>query len=834
MNISTESMSNLQLPRDYELYQSLIKLSPEGIWRCDLEQPISIDLPADEQIEAMFAHAVMAECNDSMAKMYGYEIGAEMEGKRLTDLYLPNNAENLELLSAFVQNNYRLVDLTSVERDRFGQIHHFSNSFIGVVIDGLLVSAWGTQRDITDEVNSREQLRQSEERLRMASQAGRLGIWDWNPKTDELYWSDRVKEMFGVPKDTVPTMDSYFANIHPDDADDLQRRIEHALNPDSQIPFVCSHRVILDGKVKWLRGYGQVFFDAERKPARMSGIVIDETTEKEAEAKAIQLHEVGASLANAITTQEIIDVISSFGVQQLEIESVEVHQNTGYAFASIGPTSGRFSSQTVDHVSQSKTPLFIGSTESFLVDTSPFKAFAVLPLIMNDSLIGMIHLGFPKTREFDEDDQRFFLTFADLCSQALERARLYETERSARREAEAANKAKSRFLANMSHEIRTPLGAILGFAELLQDPGISSTERAEYLKVILRNGQQLNKVINDILDISKIESDRFQVEYLDFDGIGLVRDVVNLLDLQAREKGVLIKTRTSPNFPRRICSDPTRLRQILMNLIGNAIKFTDRGEVEVKLSADFAPEADRCILHFEVSDSGVGIAAEHHERIFEPFVQADTSTTRQFGGTGLGLVIARSLAQALGGDLKLKASAPGVGSTFVFTIESRRQERDLLSLRTSSSQGMISNHPLLGLKILFVDDGVDNRLLVSRFLSSAGAQVETAQDGLHAVERALEDDFDLVLMDIQMPGMDGFSAVQRLRAQGYSRPVLALTAHAMKGDYEQSLRAGFDDHMVKPVDRSLLINTVLNHCRRNGKKSYKNNDIEPEDSRSYF
>jgi PAS domain S-box-containing protein len=400
-----------------------------------------------------------------------------------------------------------------------------------------------------------------------------------------------------------------------------------------------------------------------------------------------------------------------------------------------------------------------------------------------------------------------------------EEARDRELERlqMERRIAETANQSKSNFLANMSHEIRTPLGAILGFAQLMNDPHQTPEDRADCVSTILRNGDQLARVINEILDLSKIESDRMEIEKIEFSLPELIEDVLSLLNLQAQEKGLRLSVSYQGVAPRYICSDPTRLRQILFNVIGNAIKFTDRGSVDLEIvMAPYDYDAKNRI-QMTVTDTGSGLNPDQQARLFKPFVQADSTTTRKYGGTGLGLALSKKLAQALGGDLTIKKSEPGIGSSFLITIDAgsfiygNPQSRLLNAsgaLLKGPRESMDSSQVLEGSNILLIDDAPDNRVLVGRFLKIAGAKVDCAENGQEGVEKALSGNYDLLLLDIQMPIMDGFAAVRALREHDFKKPIVALTAHAMKGDRERCIQAGFNDYLVKPVDRAHLIRTV--------------------------
>jgi PAS domain S-box-containing protein len=393
--------------------------------------------------------------------------------------------------------------------------------------------------------------------------------------------------------------------------------------------------------------------------------------------------------------------------------------------------------------------------------------------------------------------------------------------------AQAATEAKSEFLANMSHEIRTPMTAILGFAEVLRSEGDISKapkERIEAIDTLLRNGNYLLRLINGVLDLSKIEAGRVEIERVPTSPKQIVDDVFSLLGMQARSKGLCLRIDYRSAIPELIETDPTRLRQILINLVGNALKFTERGEVcvEVNLLRRSATDAQ---IAFTVADTGIGISADQQERIFEPFAQADQQESRRETGTGLGLAISRQLARALGGDLTLE-SEPGAGSRFCLRIETgplgsvplvhpsgersaRGEEPDL-----SADHGTAIR---LSARVLLAEDGLDNQRLVSFMLERAGAEVTAVENGKLAVDEVLSavergSPYDVVLMDMQMPVMDGYQATARLREEGYRGPIVALTAQAMTADRQRCLAAGCDDYATKPIERASLLSLVAKHA----------------------
>lgn len=376
--------------------------------------------------------------------------------------------------------------------------------------------------------------------------------------------------------------------------------------------------------------------------------------------------------------------------------------------------------------------------------------------------------------------------------------------------AQEASQMKSQFLANMSHEIRTPLGAIMGFLELIKNNGASKEEIDEYISIIDRNSVQLMRLIDDILDLSKVEAGKMEIERVAFSLGELLFDFTALMGFKAREKGVLFDLHLATPVPAHIYSDPTRIRQVLTNAVGNAIKFTDRGRVHVVCSHQNGE------LKFVITDSGKGISKEQTAKLFQPFTQADSSTTRSYGGTGLGLVVSRGICRQMGGDFFLESSTPGIGSSFVATFIIDPVPGTEMLEEASLGSPLVStvstkDQPLAHMKILLVDDAPDNRALFRIMLSKLGANVDLAENGREGVDRAKENSYDVILMDIQMPHMDGHEATRLLRKGGTKTPIIALTAHAMKEELERTVASGFTDFLSKPLRREALVQALLKY-----------------------
>ena len=450
----------------------------------------------------------------------------------------------------------------------------------------------------------------------------------------------------------------------------------------------------------------------------------------------------------------------------------------------------------------------------------------VLPLLLSVSRV-VIH---ERGMEADDEGVLFTAVIRDLTAQKKAESELIASKEAA----EAASQAKSEFLANMSHEIRTPMTAILGFTDLLLD-NVTDTDNIEAVRTVKENGEYLIDLINDILDLSKIEAGKCEVERVVCSPREIVADVASLMRVRATAKGLPLKVSFDGPIPETIQTDPTRVRQILINIVGNAIKFTEVGSVEI-VTRLLNTAGEEPKLQFDVKDTGIGIAESNVKKLFTAFTQADSSTTRKYGGTGLGLTISKRLTELLGGQVSV-VSTLGEGSTFSITVSTGPLDDVKLvhvagegAMEAANETGTAAaaarpaakesvDTPLDDLRILLAEDGRDNQRLIRFILKNAGAEVTVADNGQIALEFATTAvsraaPFHVILMDMQMPVLDGYAATRRLRDEGYAGPIIALTAHAMASDRQKCLDAGCDDYATKPVHREKLVDLVASYGKR--------------------
>jgi PAS domain S-box-containing protein len=630
-----------------------------------------------------------------------------------------------------------------------------------------------------------EDLRESENQFRLLSENIPQIVWITTADGGFVYSNQRWYDFTGL-KEEESIGWGWTNVIHPDDVEAVKIAWVNALK--SGTPYTLEYRIrSASGSYRWQLGTAKPLFNSKDKIVKWFGTCTD--------IHAYKVALEGLRISEA-KFRKFVDA-NMIGVVFFELDGAVNEAND--AFLNI-----------------------LGiSREEFEKDGLDLFEY-IAPEYQKDSYIALAKLkNSPSTLHCEKDyvrkDGTKRPTMIGAVSYEAEDGH-YEgmafaidiSERKKAEEAiENANKAKTQFLATMSHEMRTPLGVIAGFADLALAPDQSDSERQNAIHRIKKNSDLLTELVNDILDLSKIEANKLDLEVKEIETLKFLNDLADNMSLKAKEKGLHLVVSANTSVPNIIMSDQLRLRQILYNVVGNAIKFTDHGEVKLTVRCEPTSHPKRNKIIFKVEDSGIGIAPEQTQKLFKPFSQADSSTTRKYGGTGLGLVLSKKLAQTMGGDLVLKSSEPGKGSIFEVSILTDETVRNEIIIHKSAHPvNAMKEIDLSKLKILVVEDSLDIQALVYKYLKSANADIKMANNGNEGVETAMSQDFDLVLMDISMPILDGFEATHKLRKLGYKKPIIAMSAHAMKEEKEKALQMGFNDYITKPMNRTLLIEKI--------------------------
>ena len=691
--------------------------------------------------------------------------------------------------------------------------------------------------DTTKQKVMEQKIRESEGKTRMLLEYLPQFVWTAAPDGTVMYVNRRFTEYSGVDI-TGRKVDGWIFLVHEEDAERIKRLWKRFIQQGESFEYEVRLRG-KNGAYRWFLTRGIPVRDEDGNLIEWFGTTTDIHDRKIAEdrqarmqKKVLRLHSIANELTRINNIEKIARIIIEEGLEVVnacagsisligedDSRDIQVLYDKINNEVRRGAEAGDFRGPVFD-VYRTKEPIFIYNRDEVLSrypelgrikGAENCQSLAVLPLLSHDKVLGAMCLGFESTDAFTNERKSYLAILAEQAALSIERARLFEAEKAARASAEIASQAKSQFLANMSHEIRTPMNAILGFTDLLGDKDLTEEEREEYRRRIRANGDQLLHLIDDILDLSKVEADRLEFEKVPFSVVDLVRDVHESLSVMIKGKNIKTRLVITDNVPRTIKSDPVRLRQILTNLLSNAAKFTLEGYIETRVSYLEGVENQSPSIAIDVEDSGLGIAEEFHADLFRPFSQADGSITRRFGGTGLGLALSKKFAEALGGDLSLVHSTPGQGSVFrvVLPIESRIKSRAKAPVAEERTvEPATADAELSGTRILLAEDSPDNEALIRAYLKQTGAEIHVARDGVEALQKALESDFDLILMDIQMPRMDGLEATRRLRQKNFKRPILALSAHALAEEVQRSLAAGCQAHLTKPVTRKTLIKGI--------------------------
>lgn len=824
-------------------------------------------------------------CSDRVLDVLGYN-PSEMIGKTPFDFMVDEDVSRLKpLFKTIIGQRKVLVDLENRNYHKDGNIVILLTSGVPVFDEEGNFSGYrGVDKDVTERKQAEDKVIRLSERLALANDAAGIGIWDLDLVNNQLVWDQMMYRLYGISEDRFSGVyEAWSTGVHADDFPRVNAEVESAIKGDKQ--FDTEFRVVWpDGSIRHLKASAAVRRSEDGTPLNMIGVNWDITERKEAEeALKFQLqfeHMVADISANFINMAvEKIDEVIDHALQLIG-KFFEVDRSYVFRFSADGKRMDNTHEWCAPGVESQQERI-----QDFPVDALPWwygqisllkpvhitdvdllppeahaekkefkrqsvKSLICVPMVVGGTLKGFMGLDSVRTKKVWSEAQIALLKIiTEVIVNASERKRAEEKIKNYTAELELktvelenardlalqASRAKSQFLATMSHEIRTPMNSIIGMAELLAETPLAP-DQEEYVRIFRGAGETLLTLINDILDLSKIEAGHLELDESVFNLVELAEKTVEMVARRGHAKGLEVACRILPGTPAMIIGDSARLRQILTNLLGNAVKFTEQGEIVLTVELlegyedhDVTGSENEVTLLFSVSDTGIGISEDKQEAVFAGFTQVDASTTRKYGGTGLGLTISRRLAELMGGIIWVE-SIPELGSTFFFTARFKNVNQP------DTTTDEVPALYLKGVRVMAVDDNATNRLILRETLTSRGAVVTEAQSGeaaLQELRRALAagEPQDLLLLDCMMPGMDGLQVAEEAKKEMPELPVIMLSSDLTNQDRLRSRALKLDAFLLKPVKRQQLFDTIAQALAKRDEQKEEDlteNEIEKE------
>jgi PAS domain S-box-containing protein len=781
-----------------ERYRAFLEQSTEGIWCFELEQPISSNCSEEEQIQHFYRYGYLRDCNDVTAQMYGFSRAEEIVGAKLKDFLVAANPHNIEYLRNFIRSGYRLIDAESYEVDRYGNCKYFLNNLVGILENGILVRAWGTQREITECKRVEDALRESESRFRALADATIEGVvihengkvLDANPAFAKIFGYE-FNEVIGKSAADFVTPES-------------QKIVLEKIQSDNQQPYELTG-IKKDGTHISLEVIGRSSLYQSRNVRVAS--VRDITERKQTQTALRQREEELHLITNSVPV--LISYVDA--EQRYRFNNKKYEDWYGLSAAEF---YGKHIKEVVgDSVYESIRPYIetVLSGKQVSYETQ-------IPFANGDTRY--VHVSYVPHLHQTGEVKGFVALINEITDRKLaeqEREKLLASEKAARTEAETANRMKDEFLATLSHELRTPLNAMLGWTQLLTSRKFDEATTARALETIDRNTKSLTMLIEDVLNVSRIIRGTLHLNLRRIELVSIVKAALDVVSPAAAAKKIQIESEFDPTVG-VVIGDGNRLQQVVWNLLANAVKFTPQGgriDVQVKRTDDS--------VQIWVQDTGEGISPEFLPYVFDRFRQGDSSNTRSHGGLGLGLAIVRYLVELHGGIVCAHSSGIGQGATFMVHLPMRAVDMKANSsqlLSPTLGEQVSQEHILFlkGLRVLVVDDEEDTRELLLTILGEYRAEVIAVGSVPEALDTLPHFQPDVIVSDIGMPQEDGYTLIRQVRSlphkQWRSTPAVALTAHATAEDRAQALLAGFQFHVPKPVNPTELAVVVANLAGR--------------------